>query len=369
MGQWPPARRPGARAPAGPWGAVPHARPGQRAPVETAFIVGGGLSEARAAWRRGLPAAQGRRPRSGREREAGRASRRDCPCRPHSFSRERRENGANFFADSETHAPRTAPFIPGSPQRADPGYPPKPPGHAPPLAVAGQGHDGGTSRYSWSARFAGRVPRPSPRPIIAPGAGLAPRLLDEDVAHGAGGGEEEVLPRLPADVALVDQAQVRLVDQRRRLQGLPGRQVGHAGAGQLVQLRADDGQQPLRGRGVASLGGPQQLRDLLDRLGGHGPGNPRKKVGATSPPFSAGKRRTTWPGGRHTWGTPGQVGNQSTWLGGLFARPTSSPVRRRLARWSGSAAGPSPSRPAVSSEPRPPCVLERRKRPMKPRGR
>src|SRR5438034_164256 len=40
-------------------------------------------------------------------------------------------------------------------------------------------------------------------PAAAPHrAGLAPGLLDEDVAHGAGGGEEEVLPRLPANVAL-----------------------------------------------------------------------------------------------------------------------------------------------------------------------
>ena len=55
--------------------------------------------------------------------------------------------------------------------------------------------------------------------------------------------------------------------QGRRLQGLPGRQVGHAGAGQLVQLLVHDRQQPIRRRGVAGLGGPQQFSDVFDRLG------------------------------------------------------------------------------------------------------
>src|SRR5262249_33728355 len=64
----------------------------------------------------------------------------------------------------------------------------------------------------------------APPPAAPHGAGLAPRLLDEDVAHGAGGGEEEVPPRLPGDVALVGQAPVRPVERRRRLQGLPWRQ-------------------------------------------------------------------------------------------------------------------------------------------------
>jgi hypothetical protein len=106
-------------------------------------------------------------------------------------------------------------------------------------------------------------------PAAPRGAGLAPRLLDEDVAHDAGGGEEEVLPRLPGDVALVGQPQVRLVHQGRRLQGLAGGQVSHASAGQLVQLLIHDSHQALRRRGVASLSRPQQFRDGLDRARGH----------------------------------------------------------------------------------------------------
>jgi hypothetical protein len=123
-------------------------------------------------------------------------------------------------------------------------------------------------------------------------AGPAPRLLDEDVAHGAGGGEEEVPPGLPTDVALVGEPQVRLMHQGRRLQGLPGRQVGHAVTGELVQLLVHDRQELIRRRGVAGLGGPQQLGDTFDRLAGHELGNSRKKVGAISLVFSALELRT-----------------------------------------------------------------------------
>src|SRR6516225_10827346 len=134
-------------------------------------------------------------------------------------------------------------------------------------------------------------------------AGLAPRLLDEDVAHGAGGGEEEVLPGLPADVALVGQAQVGLVDQRRRLQGLAGRQLGHAGAGQLAKLLIHDGQQALRRGGVAGLSRPQQFRDGLDRLGRHGVCNPQKKL----VPFSRHSRLKKWGPQGESAGPPGPL--------------------------------------------------------------
>jgi hypothetical protein len=58
--------------------------------------------------------------------------------------------------------------------------------------------------------------------------------------------------------------------------------VGHAGAGQLLQLLIDDRQQPLRRRGIARLGGTQQLRDGLVGFGRHG-WESAKKVGATLP--------------------------------------------------------------------------------------
>jgi len=66
-----------------------------------------------------------------------------------------------------------------------------------------------------------------PAPPAALGrAGLAPGLLDQDVAHGPAGGEEEVPPGLPGG-GLVGQPQVGLVDQGGRLQGLARRQPAH----------------------------------------------------------------------------------------------------------------------------------------------
>jgi hypothetical protein len=67
------------------------------------------------------------------------------------------------------------------------------------------------------------------------------------------------------------------MDQGRRLQGLAGGKVGHAGAGQPVQLLVHDSQQPLGCGGVAGLGGTQQFRDRLIRFGWHG-SESRKKL-------------------------------------------------------------------------------------------
>jgi hypothetical protein len=70
-----------------------------------------------------------------------------------------------------------------------------------------------------------------------------------------------------------NQAQVHLVDQGRRLQSLAGGQVGHAGAGQLLQLFVDGGQQLLSGGRVTGVGGPEQFRDVLGRIERRGSGN------------------------------------------------------------------------------------------------
>jgi hypothetical protein len=50
---------------------------------------------------------------------------------------------------------------------------------------------------------------------------LPPGGIDEDAAHGLGGGGEEVIAAVEA--LLADQAQVGLVDQGGRLEGVSGR--------------------------------------------------------------------------------------------------------------------------------------------------
>ena len=57
-----------------------------------------------------------------------------------------------------------------------------------------------------------------PAPLQAP---LATGVLDEDAAHGFGRRGEEVAPALPAlSLVRIDEAEVRLVDQRRDLERL-----------------------------------------------------------------------------------------------------------------------------------------------------
>ena len=70
----------------------------------------------------------------------------------------------------------------------------------------------------------------------------APRTLDQDASHGHGRGGEEVSATIPTRGILgTDQAEVRLMDQGRRLEGLSGFLVGESLCGQLAQLVVDQG--------------------------------------------------------------------------------------------------------------------------------
>jgi hypothetical protein len=72
---------------------------------------------------------------------------------------------------------------------------------------------------------------------------LAPRVVDENAAHGFGGGEEEVSTVLPLRFRIAAQSQPRLVDQRGGLQGLAGRLARHFLRRQYAQLLIDQGQE------------------------------------------------------------------------------------------------------------------------------
>ena len=58
-------------------------------------------------------------------------------------------------------------------------------------------------------------------------------------------------PILPVDVLDIDQAQVRLVDERGRLQAVTGPFAGHAPASDAAQLAVDDRDEPIERRLVA----------------------------------------------------------------------------------------------------------------------
>ena len=92
-------------------------------------------------------------------------------------------------------------------------------------------------------------------------------MIDQDAPHDARRHREEVRAILPRDVLHVDQPQVRLVDQRRRLEAVARTLAGHAAAGDPVQLAVDERNQPLEGVLVALSPFQQQSGDLGGWLG------------------------------------------------------------------------------------------------------
>src|SRR5262249_54018514 len=98
----------------------------------------------------------------------------------------------------------------------------------------------------------------SPAPALEPLPGACP--VDEDAAHGLGRGPEEVAPAV--EVLVADEPQVRLVDQRGRLERLARCLRGHPGGRELAQLVVDEREQLGRGSRVAGGGCVEELRDV-----------------------------------------------------------------------------------------------------------
>src|SRR5262249_48110865 len=75
-------------------------------------------------------------------------------------------------------------------------------------------------------------------------APLAPGVVDEDAAHGLGGGGEEVAAAVPVlGLLAADQSEVGIVDEGGRLEGLPGPLLGQSCRGESAQFVVDQGQQ------------------------------------------------------------------------------------------------------------------------------
>src|SRR5262249_22632470 len=80
---------------------------------------------------------------------------------------------------------------------------------------------------------------------------LSPRGVDQDAAHRLGRGGKEVAA--VGELLIAHQAQVGLVDQGRRVQGLPRLFLGQLGRRQLAQLLVDQRQELRGGVRVAPL--------------------------------------------------------------------------------------------------------------------
>ena len=82
---------------------------------------------------------------------------------------------------------------------------------------------------------------------------LAARVINQNAAHGLGGGRKEMIPIAPNLRLRPDQTQPRFVNQGRRLKRLPRRLVGHPNGGQLSQFLIDQREQFLGSLRVARL--------------------------------------------------------------------------------------------------------------------
>lgn len=72
---------------------------------------------------------------------------------------------------------------------------------------------------------------------------VTPRMIHEDSPHDLRGHAEKVGAVLPVDLALIDEAQVDLMHQRRRLQSMAGALVAKLACGNTPQLGVDQRKQ------------------------------------------------------------------------------------------------------------------------------
>jgi len=112
-------------------------------------------------------------------------------------------------------------------------------------------------------------------------------VIDEDAAHGLGGGPQVVGSR--RERALGAELEERLVDQCGGVEGVAGRLLGHPCGRELPQLVVDEREQVRGGLAVTSRGGIEQASHL-----GH--------ASRVYRPLPTGSSEKTGPGER--FGTP-----------------------------------------------------------------
>ena len=93
------------------------------------------------------------------------------------------------------------------------------------------------------------------------------RVVHEDAPHHASGHREEMRAIVPRDCLAVDQADVRFVDERRRLKAVSVPLPRHAASGDAVQFPVNERNQLLEGGFVASAPVQQQCGDARGVVG------------------------------------------------------------------------------------------------------
>jgi hypothetical protein len=99
---------------------------------------------------------------------------------------------------------------------------------------------------------------------IAPFRGrVSPRVVDENPTNDPRRYAEEVRPVLPINVPLFDEPQIRLVNEGRGLQSVPGAFFTELTRGNSAQLGVDQRQQAVEGTSIAAAPVVQELRYIV----------------------------------------------------------------------------------------------------------
>lgn len=88
-------------------------------------------------------------------------------------------------------------------------------------------------------------------------------VVDEDVAHGAGGDAEEVGAGVGVEVVGVGEAKVRFVDKGGGGEGMAGRFAAEEGAGDAAEFVVDEGEELFARLFIAFAKAEEKLRDGL----------------------------------------------------------------------------------------------------------
>ena len=87
-------------------------------------------------------------------------------------------------------------------------------------------------------------------------------MVDEDAAHHLRRQAEELRAILPDNMLLIDEAQIRLVHERGRLQGVGAPLAAQVGRGTAAKLLIDDRDETVARSRLASRPCAQKRRDL-----------------------------------------------------------------------------------------------------------
>jgi hypothetical protein len=88
-------------------------------------------------------------------------------------------------------------------------------------------------------------------------------VIDQNPAHDLRGHPQEMRPILPIDLALVDDAQIHLMNQSGRLQGVADSLHPKLARLDAAELRIDDWQQLIERSAVAATPISEERRDVV----------------------------------------------------------------------------------------------------------